>query len=66
MTTLDEHEWRKVFELRCKSKRGHGLSENEQALVERAYRADPARYAAMNGEVFQATLPFGADGLKPR
>jgi hypothetical protein len=57
---LGEDDWPRVFELRCRSKRGQRLSRSEAALVEAAYRADPGRYAAMEGAVFDASVPFGS------
>lgn len=57
---LTEAEWSKVFELRCKGKRGEHLSDDERSLVDRAYREDPDRYAALGPKVFEATKPFGS------
>jgi hypothetical protein len=56
-TDLD---WEKVFDLRCRSKRGEHLSENDRALLSVAYVADPARYASLNNDIFTATAPFGS------
>ncbi len=58
--TLTESEWSKVFDLRCRSKRGERISEDEQALCSRAFNEDGKRYAAMNDRIFQATKPVGA------
>lgn len=55
-----EEEWARLFEIRCKAKRGEFLSEAERELVGRTYRADRVRYAAMEASVFEATKPFGA------
>ena len=57
---LTEEEWHKIFELRCRSKRGQRLFPEEQALVDAAYRQDLKRYAAMEPDVFDATVPFGS------
>lgn len=57
---LDEAQWREVFRIRCRSKRGERLELVEQKLVEAAYRSDPKRYDAMTLDVFNATLPAGA------
>lgn len=57
---LTDGEWLDVFHARCKSKRGERLTEAEQALVVRAHRSDPERYAAQSDVVFEATKPFGA------
>ncbi len=53
-------DWDRVFLLRCKSKQGSRLSEEEQRVCLDAYRADHRRYAAMTPEVFEATKPFGS------
>lgn len=57
---LTEAEWRLVFTYRCKSKRGETITKDERALVGRAYREDEKRYAAMDPDVFDATVPFGS------
>ena len=57
---LTGSEWREVFQLRCKSKRGEELSREERALVDAAYREDEKRYGAMEDDVFNATVPFGS------
>lgn len=57
---LTEMEWQQVFRHRCQSKQGQRLLPDEQALVERAYKENPERYAALDGEVFDATIPFGS------
>ena len=61
-TTID---WSKVFELRCEAKRGQRLTSEQQAYVEAAHAADPARYAAMSDEVFEATRPVGSERRPP-
>lgn len=55
-----EEEWERLFEIRCKTKRGEFLSEGERELVGRTYRSDRNRYAAMEPRVFEATRPFGS------
>jgi|EndMetStandDraft_4_1072995.scaffolds.fasta_scaffold00912_3 hypothetical protein len=57
---LTDADWRQVFQLRCKSKRGEALTSQESALVERAYEEDEARYGSMEPDVFNATVPFGS------
>jgi len=64
--TLTKDDWHKVFGLRCRSKRGQRLSEDEQALVDAAYRQDVDRYAAMEPDVFDATVPFGSQARARR
>lgn len=59
---LTEAEWRRVFDLRCLSKRGTPATDEESRdLINRAYREDPDRYSAMNGDVFDATVPVGSN-----
>jgi hypothetical protein len=53
-------DWNKVFELRCRSKRGERLWPEEHNLIEKAYKANPKKYGAMEKAVFEATKPFGA------
>ncbi len=57
---LTELDWERVFRVRCKSKSGHQLADEERELVTRAHQQDPDRYAAMNDDVFVATAPFGS------
>lgn len=57
---LDEADWRTVFALRCRSKRGEILSKNERALVDRAFRENETRYREMEADVFNGTTPFGS------
>lgn len=59
-TKLTEQEWRRVFELRCRLKRGESLSSEERALTDAAFAEDVDRYSAMEGAVFDATVPFGS------
>ena len=56
-----ESDWAAVFEARCLSKRGLPLSPEQRKLVEAAYKADPERYGSMEGDVFDATVPFGSN-----
>lgn len=59
-TRLTEREWVEVFRLRCKSKSGGELTKVERALTEAAYRENEKRYARMEIDVFNATVPFGS------
>jgi len=59
--TLTEADWETVFKLRCKSKRGEHLSQQELRLCEAAIKADPRRYERMGVDVFNATVPFGSN-----
>lgn len=58
---LTEDEWRRVFQFRCKSKRGETLSKEERKLVDEAYASDKKRYGKMEPDVFDATVPFGSN-----
>jgi hypothetical protein len=53
-------DWVAVFEARCASKEGRTLSDEERVLCDAAFEADRARYAAMERDVFNATVPFGS------
>ncbi len=64
--TLTEAEWEKVFRSRCKSKQGQTLTDEERDLVEAAFRSDEKRYSALEGEVFNATVPFGSQTRWPK
>lgn len=57
---LSDSDWQKVFRARCQSKQGRPISDAEQALVDAAYKSDRRRYAAMDKDVFNATVPFGS------
>jgi transposase-like protein len=63
--SLTEEEWVLVFKLRCRSKSGLPPSDDERALLERAFSLDPERYRAMNADVFEATRPFGSSAKPP-
>ena len=58
---LTEVEWSQVFDVRCRSKRGESTTAREQRLVNKAFEEDRARYAAMEADVFDATVPFGSN-----
>ncbi len=57
---LTDEEWAQVFAARCQSKQGRPLSEKERALCDAAFESDKKRYAAMERDVFNATVPFGS------
>ena len=54
---------KQVFIIRCKSKKGEFVSDAESRCCEQAYRDYPEDYSAMNGDVFEASKPAGADGF---
>jgi hypothetical protein len=51
---LTEAEWSKVFDARCRSKRGEALTDEQRALVDAAYDSDPKRYVSLEPRVFNA------------
>lgn len=51
---------RRLFDLRCKSKRGELTAAADVAFLEDCWRKWPKEYEAMNREVFVATAPFGS------
>jgi len=63
---LTEAEWEKVFRIRCKSKRGQALSDEERDLVDRAFRQDRDRYADEEVDVFNETVPFGSSARREK
>lgn len=56
-------DWERVFELRCLSKQGFPIAQEQRELLQRAHALDPKRYAALDDKVFKATAPFGAQGV---
>ena len=44
-------DWDRVFDLRCKSRRGEGLSREEWVYCTKAFRNDPERYAKLGQQV---------------
>jgi hypothetical protein len=52
--------WERVFQIKCKSKNGQTLTDEERGLIEEAFQTDPRRYRDLEGEVFNATVPFGS------
>lgn len=58
---LTEAEWRDVFQIRCRAKQGLPLSKADRALFDAAFNEDPDRYAKMEPNVFDATVPFGSN-----
>lgn len=57
---LTDMEWLRVFDVRCRAKRGEPLSLIDDALIRAAFAEDQERYAAMNDAIFEATKPFGS------
>ena len=63
---LTEEEWRRVFQLRCRSKQGQDVAKADLALVAAAFRDDPKRYSTMEVDVFNATVPFGSTARRTK
>jgi hypothetical protein len=59
--TLTEADWAAVFAARCQDKQGRPLSKEERALCAATFESDRDRYAALDGDVFNATVPFGSN-----
>lgn len=51
---------RKLFDVRCRSKSGQALSEDDRLLINRCWALWPEEFRAMEREVFEATKPFGS------
>lgn len=54
---MNEMEKSKLFRIRCKSKSGGGLVEEESKFCEEMFKKFPKEYKAMNDEIFEATRP---------
>ena len=63
---LTDESWHKVFEIRCRSKRGLPVTPAELGLCGRALNENPERYKAMGADVFDATVPFGSNAKAKR
>lgn len=50
----------RCFKLRCKSKRGERMHEDENAFLVDCWHRWPKEYAEMSESVFEATKPFGS------
>lgn len=50
----------RVFKLRCKSKLGHGLSDEELEYCASMSKKYKAWYGSLDKRVFDATKPYGA------
>lgn len=64
--SLTELEWLQVFDARCLSKQGKPLTVQQSRLCDRAFRTDRKRYAALDVDVFNATVPFGSNVRWPK
>jgi hypothetical protein len=53
-------DWDRVFDLRCRSKRGERLSDEDLEYLEYAHEVDRDRYASLNARVFNETAPIGS------
>jgi hypothetical protein len=59
-TTIPRETHRRMFDLRCKSKRGGYLSPEEFDFLQDCYRKWPIEYQALQQAVFEETKPFGS------
>lgn len=67
---LTEAQWKDVFAIRCRSRRGERIQPAKLALCSRAMAEDQKRYDETEADVFDATVPFGSNvkanrGAKP-
>jgi hypothetical protein len=60
MTKMSAELERKLFTLRCRSKRGEWMSEAELTFCQKMYEQFPDDYKAMEPRVLEATAPFGS------
>lgn len=51
---------KRCFDLRCQSKRGVRLHQDDSDFLEDCWRRYPEEYGSMSDAVFEATKPFGA------
>ena len=56
---------RRCFRLRCQSKRGVNLAQEDSDFNHQMYKKFTAWYSATEANVFNATIPFGGGGKKP-
>lgn len=52
--------WRRLFDIRCRSKEGRAVSDEERRFYSMCFDKWPDDYRAMEKDVFNATKPFGA------
>jgi hypothetical protein len=52
-------DWERVFEIRCRSKRGIPVSSDEERLVREAHASNPYKYRALESRIFDETHPAG-------
>lgn len=57
---MTDSERDKLFKIRCATKQGHSVSDEDMRFVEKMFDKNPREYKAMSGEVFAATKPVGA------
>ena len=50
----------RLFQLRCRSKKGEHLSPEDIDFLESCWKRWPKEYEAMGRAVFDATAPFGS------
>ena len=58
MTMMTTADYQKLFELRCKSKSGCRLTDEEQRFCKQMFAEYPTTYANMSNAVFNETQPF--------
>ncbi len=53
-------DYERLFQLRCRSKRGEYISPDDFAFLEMCWKKWPAQYSEMRDRVFEETKPFGS------
>jgi len=56
---MNKDERYRLFQIRCRAKKGEHLSKEEQKYCEAMYKKYPRIYASMSKDVFEETKPFG-------
>lgn len=51
---------RRLFDIRCRSKEGRAVSDEERRFYSMCFDKWPEEYKAMEKDVFDATKPFGS------
>lgn len=59
-TTPNAEDAERCFELRCRSKRGERLTDEEHTFLRGLWEKHPAWYGSLDARVFEETKPFGA------
>lgn len=61
MSDMPNESRRRLFDLRCRSKRGEYLRPEDITFLDDCWKRWPIQYASMSGLVFEETKPFGSN-----